>query len=137
MQTRKVLITSRVLAMQHSHPEATQALRGFHSISPTSPRFKETAKWEAPAQDVDPTGMARGLQFLQASWPHSHPSPTLGVPGAPLHPGSFMGMESPRGGSHLQTLPFGTLQPPVQRSKISNPFNESSHKIIPLKSLRP
>lgn len=62
----------------------------------------------------------------------------LGVSaGAPPCPGSSMGTENPRGASHLQTLPFGALQPPVQHSKTSNPFNEASGKSIPLKSLRP
>lgn len=132
-----------------SHPEpppcstATARPRKPRVASAASvPRARVSKKkqnGEGPTQDADPTGVAWGLQLPQASLPRGHLLATLGVPGdgASLRPGSFMGTESPGGGSHLQTLPFGALQPPVQRSKISNPFNEASGKIIPLKSFRP
>lgn len=87
----------------------------------------------------NPPGWPGVCSSHKPPWHVATPWPTLGVPGAGarLHPGSFMGTGSPGGGSHLQTPPFGALQPPVQRSKISNPFNEASGKITPLKSLRP
>lgn len=75
----------------------------------------------------------------KAPWHMATPLATLRVPGAGglLQPGTFMGTGGPGGASHLQTCPFGALQPPVQHSKISKPFNEVFSKTIPLKSLRP
>ena len=139
MQGRKAPFTPRALPMQHSHPKITQTPCGIHSISPASPRFKETAKCGRTCSGHGPCWVAWGLQLLQASCHMATPWPTWGLPraGGPHHHGSFVGMVSPRGGSHLHTLPSGALQLPVPCSRISDPFNEASGEKTPLKSLRP
>lgn len=77
MQGRRAPVAPRALPVQHSHPEATQAPCGIRSISPTSPRFKETAKWGSTC-----SGQGTRQGGLGSAAPTSLPDtwPPLGPP---------------------------------------------------------
>lgn len=120
-------------------PRPRQPRGASAASAPPAQASKKRKNGEAPAQHMDPGGWFGVCSSCEDPWHMATPLATLHVPGAGglLQPGTFMGTVGPRGASHLQTCPFGALQPPVQHSKISKPFNEVFSKTIPLKSLRP
>lgn len=118
--------------------------KGSHRIQNPShaaqpPQGHTSPMWHPRCQSHQPTlqrNSKTGKHLLRLCTPATRPP--LGPPWVSLE----LEFPSALSASWVQEVPawntpLAALHPPVQHSKISNLFNESSSKIIPLKSLRP